>query len=319
MTYMSVLKEHRILETNQSDDCQTYREIFEGAIEGIFRSNIDGSIKIVNPAMIKMLDYDSEQDFLSAVSNSIEHVWVDPDERQRFIELLKKYEIVRDYETRFYQKNKQIIWVSVSCRLVKSANGDLPYLEGFVENINQRKEAQDLIREQEILFQLLFDAAPDGIVLIDLKGNIIRSNIAQARMYGYKTSSDLVGIPATQLVAPECREYSAQILRRRLKGELIPAVPYQLLRKDGSIFYGETTATILRNDQGIVTGYICVTRDTTERTQTEMEIRDTKQLLESVIANIPLSLFLKESQELRYLIFNKAGENLTGYKHEELL
>ena len=308
-----------ILNADPEDECLMYREIFENAVEGIFRTTFDGQIKVMNPAMIKMMGFDSESDLRMSIKSTLDQVWVDLDERKRFIDQLIQDGVVRDYETRFIQKDGQVIWVSINCRLVKGANDQIPFLEGFIENITKRKQDQDLIQKQEILFQMLFDAAPDGIVLIGLDGKISRANIAQARMYSYESPTKLIGVPAKMLVAPSSREYSAQILQRRLNGEEIPPVAYQLIRKDGSLFFGETSATILRNDQGDINGYICVTRDTTERTQAETEIRESKQLLETIVENVPIAMFLKDSQDLRYVMLNKSGESLIGYRREDVI
>ena len=75
------------------------------------------------------------------------------------------------------------------------------------------------------------------------------------------------------MVAPASYEYSTDIIRRRLEGENIPLVEYELLRRDGTTFYGETLATILRSDDGAPSGYICVTRDITDRKRAEAEHR----------------------------------------------
>ena len=149
---------------------------------------------------------------------------------------------------------------------------------GVILDISKRKEAESqkeaahkALQESEKNFRELFDASPDGIVIIGTDGRITNSNITQARMYCYNSPSDLIGVHATQLVAPSSRQHSAQIMQRRLNGENIPAVEYELVRKDGTTFYGETSVTILRNSDGKILGYICTTRDTTERKLVESQ------------------------------------------------
>jgi PAS domain S-box-containing protein len=149
---------------------------------------------------------------------------------------------------------------------------------GVILDISKRKEAESqkeaahkALQESEKNFRELFDASPDGIVIIGTDGRITNSNITQARMYRYNSPSDLIGVHATQLVSPSSRQHSAQIMQRRLNGENIPAVEYELVRKDGTTFYGETSVTILRNSDGKILGYICTTRDTTERKLVESQ------------------------------------------------
>lgn len=141
------------------------------------------------------------------------------------------------------------------------------------------KQVSDALRISEERYRQLFDVMPDGIVLLGTDGRIVRANAAQARMYLYDTPDDMVGIHAPQLVAPSSREYAAQIMGRRLSGETIPRVEYELIRKDGSTFYGETLAAILRDSEGVITGYLCVTRDTTDRRRAEDALRESERVL----------------------------------------
>jgi PAS domain S-box-containing protein len=65
--------------------------------------------------------------------------------------------------------------------------------------------------------------------------------------------------------------------------------------------------------------YAQVQTELSERKRAEVELHESKQLLESVVENIPLTIFLKESQDLRFIMFNKAGEDLMGYHRRDLL
>jgi PAS domain S-box-containing protein len=158
----------------------------------------------------------------------------------------------------------------------RDIQGRICGLVGFGYDITGRKQAEEVLRAKEEAYRQLFDASPDGIILIGPDARIVRANIAMARMYGYDSPDDLVGVCPTQFVALSSREYSEQILRRRLNGEDIKQVEYELVRKDGTTFYGETLATILRNEDGTVTGYICITRDTTERKRAEAALKESE-------------------------------------------
>jgi PAS domain S-box-containing protein len=158
----------------------------------------------------------------------------------------------------------------------RDIQGRICGLVGFGYDITERKRAEEALRAKEEAYRQLFDAGPDGVILIGPDARIVRANVAMARMYGYDSPDDLVGVCPTQFVAPSSREYSEQILRRRLNGEDIKQVEYELVRKDGTTFYGETLATILRNEDGTVTGYICITRDTTERKRAELALKESE-------------------------------------------
>jgi PAS domain S-box-containing protein len=168
-------------------------------------------------------------------------------------------------------------WLEVTVDPILDAAGQYAGAVHIVSDITERKRAADELRAKEGEYRQLFDASPDGVILIGPDGRIVRANIAMARMYRYDSPDDLIGFYPPNFVAPSSREYSEQVLWRRLNGEDIKrVVEYELVRKDGTTFYGETLATLLRNEDGTVAGYICITRDTTERKRAEMALKESE-------------------------------------------
>ncbi len=163
--------------------------------------------------------------------------------------------------------------IAVEIRAATIRMNDRDYLLGIFRDITERKKMEVALRDSEKRYRHLFDASPTGIVLIGPDGRIIQANDSESRMFGYGPPGNLIGVHATLLVAPSSRDLSAQIMRRRLNGEEVPPVEYELIRKDGTLFYGEVSAAILRNENGAVLGYICITSDTTERKLAEDKIR----------------------------------------------
>jgi two-component system cell cycle sensor histidine kinase/response regulator CckA len=171
------------------------------------------------------------------------------------------------FETTHRRKDGTIFPVEVSARGV--VEGGTRFIVSVVRDIGSRRQQLAALAESEERYRRLFEASPDGVVVLGPDGRIVSANTQQARMYRYGHADEMIGIDARILVAPSCRERASAILRRRLNGEEIPAVSYRLLRRDGTEFDGETTATILRDARGEPAGYVCVTRDTTERTRVE--------------------------------------------------
>jgi PAS domain S-box-containing protein len=142
-------------------------------------------------------------------------------------------------------------------------------------------EQWETLRDSEKRYRQLFDSSPDGILVIGPDGCIVSANITQGRMFRYDSTEELIGVHALHLVAPSSMDCAAQIMQRRLNGEDMPAVEYELIRKDGTTFYGETMATIMQNADGTVSGYILVFRDTTERRKAEHQIRERMKELQA--------------------------------------
>ena len=141
------ITERKIAEKARADAERQYREIFEGAVEGFFRTSPEGKSLSANPALVRMLGYDSRDEFVTVITDSARQVWVSPEERAKYLQLLDRDGVVRGYECRCKRKDATIIWVSLNGRKVCGPDGNTLYHEGFIEDITARKQA-DIERER---------------------------------------------------------------------------------------------------------------------------------------------------------------------------
>jgi len=118
-----------------------YRDIFEGALEGMYRTTPQGRSLAANPALAKMLGYDSAEEFISAITDTAHQLWMEPDERARCMQLLEDHEVVRGFDCQFRRKDGTTVWVSINLRKV-SPDEQTVYYEGFIEDITERKRVE---------------------------------------------------------------------------------------------------------------------------------------------------------------------------------
>jgi PAS domain S-box-containing protein/putative nucleotidyltransferase with HDIG domain len=169
-------------------------------------------------------------------------------------------------------------------------------------------------------YRLSFENVSDVIYTIDTDLNIISISPSVERILGYKTQ-DFIGRPVFDLghiLTPESFEQAVADIGLILKGGTIQATVYQFITKDGTIKYGEVSGSPLMHD-GKIIGVISVARDITDRRQAEEELLRMNAFLDSVVENIPDMIFLKDAEELRFVRFNRAGEELLGYSRNDLL
>jgi formate hydrogenlyase transcriptional activator len=124
-----------------------YRGIFEGAMEGVYRTTAQGNNLVVNPAFAKMMGYDSPQELVSEVVDLSRQVWADAEERDRFIRHLDEQETLRDYQCQFVRKDGTKIWISLNIRVARGIDGKVDYFEGFIEDITDRKQMEEQLRQ----------------------------------------------------------------------------------------------------------------------------------------------------------------------------
>jgi diguanylate cyclase (GGDEF)-like protein/PAS domain S-box-containing protein len=150
-----------ITERKQADEAlreaeRRYRSIFENAIEGIFQSTPDNGYLAVNPALARMYGYDTPQEMIDTLHDIDHQLYVDPQRRVEFKQMMERDGVVTNFESRVYRRNGDIIWISENARAVHNSDGRLMFFEGTVEAITERKAY-----EAEIRFQATHDALTD--------------------------------------------------------------------------------------------------------------------------------------------------------------
>ena len=141
------IKERTGIEKQLRESEERYRDIFENSMEGIYQSSPENRFLRVNPAMARIMGYDSPADVLNTITNIAEQLYVRPEQRREFIELLESEGQVVGFEAKFYRKNGEEMWASLSARAVKDESGRLIHIQGSVEDISQRKKVEEVIQK----------------------------------------------------------------------------------------------------------------------------------------------------------------------------
>jgi PAS domain S-box-containing protein len=130
---------------------ERYRDFFENALMGTFQALPEGRFLSVNPAMAQMLGYDSPQEMVSSITDIATQVYVDPDKRaQGHLAALKGGWV--QAENLFRRKDGTMMTAHHAFRAILNQDGTIAYLEGFIEDLTRRKEAE---KEQQTTIGLL--------------------------------------------------------------------------------------------------------------------------------------------------------------------
>ncbi|WP_425615699.1 ammonium transporter [Anatilimnocola sp. NA78] len=128
---------------------EKYRSIFENAVEGIFQTTPDGQYLSANPTLARIYGYDSVGEMQKAIRDIQHQLYVDPKRRQDFAEQIKADGVVRNFESQVFRADGKVIWISENARVIRDAEGKTKYYEGTVEEISERKQAQELMQQKE--------------------------------------------------------------------------------------------------------------------------------------------------------------------------
>ncbi len=128
---------------------EKYRSIFENAVEGIYQVTTDGRFINVNPAFARIAGYDSPREMIDGISSINSRLLVNPGDAQRYREIIDNRGFVEDFEIAMKRNDGSIVWVSINSRVVKDEKGNLLYYEGTIEDISERKQAEEDRRKLE--------------------------------------------------------------------------------------------------------------------------------------------------------------------------
>jgi sigma-B regulation protein RsbU (phosphoserine phosphatase) len=125
---------------------ENYYGIFDHLIEGIFRTTPDGRYVMANVALARIYGYDSPADLMGKITDIEHSLYVEPGRRNEFVELMQGNDIITGFESKIYRKDQTVIWISENCRAVRDEGGKVLYYEGTVEDITERKYAEEQIQ-----------------------------------------------------------------------------------------------------------------------------------------------------------------------------
>ncbi|MCK9591037.1 MAG: PAS domain S-box protein [Methanoregula sp.] len=205
-------------------------------------------------------------------------------------------------------------------------------LEHKVQMAVMRRKAEASIRDHERREADIINFLPDATFAVDTKGIVIAWNRAMERMTGVK-SSEILGKDNYEYAIPFYHERRPILIDLVLKDDPFTTAKYPAITRDGTTLFSEITiphfnngsgaalwftASPLYDTRGTIVGAIESIREITERKQAEEALHKSEKFLNSVVENIPDMIFVKDAQDLRFVRFNKASEELLGYTREDL-
>src|ERR1043166_768193 len=127
--------------------------------------------------LARIYGYDSPGELIATISDINHQLYEQPGRRDEFIRLIQEHGIVSKFESQVYRKDRSIIWISENARVVRDAQGNVLYFEGTVEDITDRKRAEQALRDSEVLYHSLVESLPQNIFRKDRAGRFTFGNM----------------------------------------------------------------------------------------------------------------------------------------------
>jgi len=220
------------------------------------------------------------------------------------------------WEKRYRKKDGTVVWARVFVTPLDPSEARPTLRLGVIEDITERKRAEEILRESEEKFRLLIENAPDAIYVHE-DARFIYLNHAAVNLFGAETADQLIGSPIMDRYSPD---YHGMITKRlhdlyeeRNKLHIVEQV---YLRLDGSSVPVEAHAIpITYNGKNAALTFV---RDISDRKQAEKALRESQAFYHSLVEQLPAGVFRKDP-EGRYVFVSPWFCRLKGMKEEEFL
>jgi PAS domain S-box-containing protein len=262
---IDITEQHRALSALRQAETK-YRNIFENAVEGIFQISLDGHYLSANPALARIYGYETPEIMITSLSGFEQQLYVNPRQRAKAIDQLHQEGQIVGFEQQIYRRDGTTTWISENARVVRDADGNVEYYEGTVEDITDRKNAQEALqraneelesrveertaalrqsnqrlmlevserqrieaalRNSEAELRALFAAMTDVITVFDAQGHYVKIVTTNSETL-YSPTSDRLGKSVYEIFPPAKASIFVRHIQRALNSGQTVSLEYSL-------------------------------------------------------------------------------------------
>lgn len=254
----------------------------------------DWTMLYISEGCLQLTGYSSD-DFLKSEGITYEEITHEED-RTRLRDIINaaiKDHQRYDIEYRIIRSNGEIRWVSERGQSIVNDKGELEAIEGFIQDITEKKASEQAIIEAEKRYRSIFENTVEGIFQTTPDGRYLSANPALAKIYGYDSPEELIGslnnIEEQLYVDKGKRQEFSELMQL---SERVTNFESQVYRKNGSIIWISENARTVRDHNGNLIYYEGTVEDITVRRENTAIIE--YQATHDDLTGLPNRVLLKD-------------------------
>jgi PAS domain S-box-containing protein len=277
--YLGDITERKRYEHELRESERRYRNLFEKLPVGAFVSTPDGRFLDCNQALLDILGYESRDEFLQL--NIASDVYWNYADRDTFKKLIEKHGYVKDFEVDFKRKDGERITIFLTGFARRDEEGRIVAYEGLNIDITQRKKMERDLREANQFLNRLIESSVDGIIVTDMKGNILIFNSGAERLLGYKSEEVIGRMNIREIYPPGIAKVVMEKMRSSEYGGVGKLISFRIAHRNkrGELIDGNLSAAIIYDETGEEVASVGIFTDLREQLLMERELQEAQYRL----------------------------------------
>lgn len=309
VTVVRDITESKLAEERLRESELNYRQIFDGVAEGIYRSGSDGRVLLVNPALAKMLGFEEPEEMVEFNTN--QDGYIDPNTHRMFLSKMARDGSVKNMVSEWRKKDGSILVARENAHAIKDEAGNIMFYEGTVEDITEKKRAEDALRTSEYQYRTTIDSMGDAVHVLDRDLQIILSNRVFNDWCKSLQLSDQVLNKNIFEICP--------FLSEKVRQEYNNIFKYgrMLITEESNFVAGKSVVTETRKipvfEDDKVIRVITVMRDITEQKKSEQKLIESEEKYRQIFEGIAEGIY-RSTRDGKLLYANPSLIKMLGYE-----
>ena len=295
---------------------ERYHSLMDNLNVGVYRNTPGpkGKFIEVNPALVTMVGYSDKEEILQI---NVSNLYQNPEDRGYINEKLLGHGFVQNEVVRLKKKDGILLWASVTAVAVYDEDGTVKYYDGIIEDICERKRAEEALRESEERYRAVMEQTAEGIIIYDVETKrVLVTNPAYCKILGYSLE-EMLQLQIYDIVAadPEAIDHTLQRIREQ-RGAVIAKRKHRA--KDGTLVDVEVRANLITF--GVREALCVVVRDISDRLQAELALSESEERFRTLVENVNIGVYRNTGgPQGKFVQVNPAMVKMFGYSSAEEL
>jgi diguanylate cyclase (GGDEF)-like protein/PAS domain S-box-containing protein len=239
-----------------------FRGLFEGVMEGVYRTTRDGRVLVANPAFVQMMGYATAEEIYRIPAASL--YWY-PSDRDTYVRRMEGEGEVRNEEYVLRRKDGSMVVVVDNGRVVRDKEGRITGYEGTIADITERKKAETAVFQAKERAQVTLESIGDAVITTDSEGRIDYMNPVAESLTGWENreaQGRLMGEVLTVVDEGTREAGESPIMRCLREGQVLGLAQHTaLVERRGQEIAIQDSAAPIRDRAGNLIGAVMVFHD----------------------------------------------------------